>query len=213
MLAVELARRMAAEGRSVLISCFNRELGLWLERNCKAFGPGSITAGHLHRILRPRLDQAGLLEEAQASASGTAWYEAGALAVAASDERFDTLIVDEAQDFPAGPLLDLLEVWRRAPSAVPGICLFADFSRQALYVDPDAASSLIRQRMHPAAFRLRRNCRNTRKITAETALLTGSFDLKVAADQPAGPAVERLFFDAPGQQSRVLDRALQQLSQ
>lgn len=211
MLALELARRLASEGRRVLLACFNRELGLWLETRAKETASGHITAGHLHRLLRPRIEAAGLLAEAQASQSETAWFEAGALAVSASDERFDTIIIDEVQDFPAGPLLDLLEAWQRQPVAPPGICLFGDFSRQALYSPPVEALALVRERLHPAMFQLRRNCRNTRRIAAETTALTGAFDVKVSHEQPAGLSVERIFFDVPAHQQRALDRALQTL--
>jgi hypothetical protein len=209
MLAVELARRLSAEGRAVLLTCFNRELGLWLEARCKAFGPGLVTAGHLHRLLRPRLEAAGLLDTA--GGADDTWYLAGALAVGTSDERFDTLIVDETQDFPPDALLDLLTAWRKRADAMPSICLFGDFSRQALYVEGGAARALIRERLRPAVFPLRRNCRNTRRIATETTNLTGAFEVKVSEDQPAGPAVERLFFEGQAQQPRVLDRALQAL--
>lgn len=211
MLALELARRLASEGRHVLLSCFNRELGLWLETRSREIVSGHITAGHLHRLLRPRIEAGGLLAEAQASTSETAWFEAGALALSGSDERFDSIIIDEVQDFPAGPLLDLLETWQRQPVAPPGICLFGDFSRQALYGPAEEARALLRQRLHPALFQLRRNCRNTRRIAAETTALTGAFDVKVSDEQPAGPSVERIFFDIPAHQQGALDRALQTL--
>ena len=211
LLAVELARRLAADGRQVLLTCFNRELGLWLEERCRGFGPGKVVAGHMHRILRPRLEAAGLLAEAQANDSPAGWYDAGALAVAAGTECFDTILVDEAQDFPADALIDLAEAWRRDADATPGVCLFADFARQALYSAGDEARQVIRRRLHPAIFPLRRNCRNTRKVAAETLALTGSFDIKVSNDQPAGPAVERIFFGPAGQQRKALDRALQAL--
>ncbi|MBK8025129.1 MAG: DUF2075 domain-containing protein [Chloroflexi bacterium] len=55
MLAVELVRRLSAQGRRVLLTCYNRELGLWLERNARDIGASHVTAGHLHRLLRSRI--------------------------------------------------------------------------------------------------------------------------------------------------------------
>lgn len=211
LLAVELARRQSAKGSDVLLTCFNQELGKWLEERCRGFGPGRVIAGHLHRLLLPRLESVGLLKEATASKSPEGWYEAGAVAVAGSTERFDTVIVDEAQDFPADALLDIIEGWRRSADAAPGLCLFADFSRQALYGAPAKARETIRRRLRPAALPLHRNCRNTRKIAAETLALVGVFDVRVSEDQPAGPSVERIFFSGAAQQKRALDRALQML--
>jgi hypothetical protein len=211
VLAVELTRRLAADGRSVLLSCFNRELGLWLERRCHGFGPGRVVAGHMHLILRPRLEAAGLLADAQATENPAGWYDLGALAVGAETERFDTIVVDEAQDFAANALIDLVEAWRRDNGGTPGVCLFADFSRQALYGDAAGAREVIRRRLHSATFVLRRNCRNTRKIAAETAALTGEYDVRVSDVQPQGPAVERIYFATPDRQRKTLDRALQTL--
>jgi hypothetical protein len=211
MVAVELARRLSAMGRSVLLTCYNRELGSWLSGRCRGFGPGHVTAGHLHGLLEPRIRAAGLLETVSGSGSREAWLEAGALAIVGGEERFDTVIVDEAQDFPAHLLLDLVEGWRRERAPDPGICLFADYSRQAVYASPEGARDLIRRRLRPAVFTLRRNCRNSRRIAMETAALIGSFDVSSPEEQSPGPSVERVFFDREDQQLVVLNRTLQAL--
>lgn len=207
VLAVELARRLAAEGRSVLLTCFNRELGLWLESRVAAFGPGRVTAGHLHRLLRPVVETSGL---AVADEFGPAWYEAAALAVSAGEQRYDVVVVDEAQDFPADALMTLVEQWTGGATASPRVCLFADFSRQALYGDAAEARTEIRRRLGGASLALRINCRNTRRITAETELLTGSYEIRPVEGAPDGPAVDRIYF-APGEERQAIDRALQTL--
>ena len=207
VLAVELARRLAARGRSVLLTCFNRELGLWLESRAEAFGPGRVVAGNLHRLLRPAVQASGL---ATGEGFGPAWYEAAALAISSGTERFDTVIIDEAQDFPADALLTLAEQWTDGSAGEPRICLFADFSRQALYGDPEQGRAEVRKRLGGASLPLHINCRNTRRITAETELLTGSYEIRAVADAPEGPAVDRIFF-AEGQARQSIDRALQAL--
>jgi hypothetical protein len=212
MLAVEMARRLASQGRSVLLTCYNRELGMWLEARTINFGPGIVVSGHLHRLLRSRIGTSELRDDIPADdVFDHRWYELGALAIAAGPERFDTILVDEAQDFPAAPLLDVLDAWLEPADVRPKAVLFADYSRQALYGSPAGAREVLRKRLQPANFALRRNCRNTRKITAETELLTGSFEVKVSERQPIGTAVERFFYGDAREHQRAIDRALQRL--
>ena len=208
VLAVELARRMASEGRSVMLTCYNRELGLWLEERVQKLGPGKISAGHLHRLARPVVEASGLA--VSASDFGPEWYDTAALAVSASAERFDVVIIDEAQDFAPDALMTLAEQWTEGSSSTPRICLFADFSRQALYGDPEEARLALRGRLSGASLPLRINCRNTRRITAETELLTGSYEIRAGHDAPDGPAVDRVFYP-DGQGRQAIDHALQRL--
>lgn len=205
LLAVELARRLASRGRSVLLTCFNRELGLWLEKRTAGFGPGRVVSGNLHRLLKPAVEASGLLTDPDMF--GPAWYDAAALAVADSQERFDTVIVDEAQDFPAAPLLAIAEQWASGGDGHPRLCVFADFSRQALYGDPGEARAALRRRLGGANLPLRVNCRNTRRITAETELLTGSYEIRPVSTAPDGPTVDRVFHDA-GRERQAMEKIL-----
>ncbi|MBK8025130.1 MAG: ATP-binding domain-containing protein [Chloroflexi bacterium] len=105
----------------------------------------------------------------------------------------------------------MVDAWLDPSSASPRIVLFADFSRQALYASPAGTREVLRQRLRPANFGLRRNCRNTLKISAETELLTGSFDIRACERQPPGEPVERFFFTDAHDEVRQIGRALQRL--
>jgi len=210
MLAVELARRAVAEGRSVLLTCFNRELGLWLEARAREIG-GPIRAGHLHRLLREQILASDLRGELVEGEFDRGFYELGALAVASAGTQVDLVLVDEAQDFPADALVDVVEAFGVPGDASPARVLFADFSRQALYSAPADARAKIKARLAPANFSLRRNCRNTRRIASETEALTGSFECQADEAQPLGVPVERIFYPDARGQLRAIDRALQQL--
>jgi len=210
MLAVELARRAAAAGRSVLLTCFNRELGDWLEERARELGD-LVTAGNLHRLVRPRLEAADLLKDVDEN-NPAGWFEAAAMAIEASDERFDLVILDEAQDFAAASVVPVLKAWLVSKEARPALCLFGDFSRQALYAAPEDNLETLRRLLRPAALPLRRNCRNTRKIAIETEAIIGAFDVRTSEQQPLGQAVERIFFADPGDQLAAVDRAIAGLS-
>jgi hypothetical protein len=113
-LAVEQARRLAAHGKRVALTCFNRGLASYLERRAAQLKPSHRPAyvGTFHRL--------GVQWGAP---SGTSfdqdyWEErlpaammdlARALPV---DQRFDALVIDEAQDFADSwwpPLLSSLK--------------------------------------------------------------------------------------------------------
>jgi hypothetical protein len=210
MLAVELARRAVAEGRSVLLTCFNRELGHWLEARAKEMGD-QVRAGHLHRLLRDQILSSDLRGELVEGQFDRGFYELGALAVASGAAQVDLVLVDEAQDFPADALVDVIEAYGTGGDRPPSRVLFADFSRQALYAAPSDSRAVIKAKLAPAYFSLLRNCRNTRRIASETEALTGSFECKAFEAQPVGIPVERFFYPDARGQIRAVDRALQQL--
>jgi hypothetical protein len=121
------------------------------------------------------------------------YYELGALAIAEIGERFGTVIVDEAQDFPAKELRHVIGEWTAdEPSA--HIMLFGDFARQAIY----DASSRSREEMAAAfpgiaSYSLFLNCRNTRLIAKQIELVAGSYGYKISERQPEGHTVEYFY--------------------
>ena len=105
VLAVALAREHAAQGKTVLLTCFNKALAQslagWL-----ADVPG-ITVQPFHELARTQAQAAGLkyVVPTDAAAQGRFFQEESAeLLLTAAEmggQRFDTLIVDEAADFAA----------------------------------------------------------------------------------------------------------------
>ena len=116
VLALEAARRDALAGRKVLLTCFNRRLGDWLTSECRTFGPGPITSGHLHRILREDLLASQFAAEFDIKEPdyGRSFFAAAALAQTDLGRSYDVVIVDEAQDFDPRSLAEVLKVWRTA---------------------------------------------------------------------------------------------------
>lgn len=91
------------------------------------------------------------------------------------DERFDVLIVDEAQDLISFDALGLLDV-RVANGLQDGRwSMFMDSNNQRGLVgsyEPDAMHFV--ELIRPAFFRLDDNCRNTRQIAEQTSAATGA---------------------------------------
>ena len=110
-LAVEKARRLAKQGKKVLLTCFNRPLAEELERNHKYQG---LTILNFHQLCWRQACQAGILwhgsrelpdpDGDQAHGMDARYFDeflpkALAAATGMSDSRFDAVIIDEGQDF------------------------------------------------------------------------------------------------------------------
>lgn len=215
-LAVEYARRLSAEGKSVLLACFNKMLGGWLASVTKELGPGTVVAGSLHKILDERIRQSSLSEEFRRARDHPDLFSElyplyGAMAIEEAGERFDAVLVDEAQDFRSEPLVALTEAWTRDRAGAK-IVLFGDYSQQAIYDTPRESLQIARGRLGGSmAIPLRKNCRNTRRIAVQTSHLSGFRDLQLNPDQPDGDAVETSFYSDPAEQAGRLATILKGL--
>jgi hypothetical protein len=101
-IAMEKARRCAAQGKRVLLTCYNQYLVGWLRENVKH---PNVTIRHFHGFLAEALMSAGLLlpEEVRDDADfyneelpgrGLDYFDKWP-----EKEKFDVIIIDEGQDF------------------------------------------------------------------------------------------------------------------
>ena len=134
LLAIEAARRGAAAGRKVLLLCFNRLLGKWLEGQLSVPGTGVVVSTiHQHMLA---VSSTSVVE----NPGHTFWErELPALAVetlldnAGETNQFDELVVDEAQDILRGEYLDFLDLSLKGGLASGQWRFFGDFEKQAIY--------------------------------------------------------------------------------
>ncbi len=174
VLAKEKARRLAAEGQQVLLTCFNNPLADYMAAELDDV-PG-VTVDNFHGLVRDLAARAAAVVPDQKAADYTFpaapeqdfWDSASAdLLVAAAGAlgvRFDAIVIDEGQDFAPEWFL-ALEFLLSDPFTSP-FYVFAD-RNQALYRDswePPFVGN---------TFRLRRNVRNTNPIAEWVATLAG----------------------------------------
>lgn len=176
MLALELARREARSGRKTLLVCYNRLLGAWLAAQTK--GDPNLTAGSFHQLGRECIEAQGLLADFNAEAKTAIFWERtfpelAWQAIAESGESFDVLIVDEAQDLSASLILDVLDAWLAGGMESGRWAFFADFERQAIFAGEQHRTTLLARGPGCVRWHLTLNCRNTKRIARETALLSG----------------------------------------
>src|ERR1017187_6787861 len=183
LLALEFARRCARSGDRVLLICFNRLLGDWFANEIAATTTGAnITAGRFYKCLRDVIvlsPIAGEFQTAENQAHNAELFDSvyplyGQLALESGPDRFDVIVMDEAQDLVRPTILDLLNVWVKGGLHDGRWAFFGDFHRQAIYGSgrpADANDLMNARRGFHARASLKQNCRNTRRIGEETALL------------------------------------------
>jgi hypothetical protein len=135
MLAVEKARRLAAQGMRVLLTCYNRPLAEHLKSALA--GVERVEAFGFHELCRRMLEEADIRLKVSSNV-GPAYYEEhlpNALADAASrlGPRYDAIIADEGQDFASAWWLPLLTLLEDPDSGV--FYVFSD-DNQAIYRPP-----------------------------------------------------------------------------
>lgn len=184
VLALEYARRAASRGLRTLLLCYNRLLGEWFVAQAGPPEQSRLTGSSYFRFLRELIlassCRAEFLRDERAAESARLFAEVfpfyGQLATEEAELQFDLLVIDEAQDLVRLENLDVLCALLKGGLAGGHWCMFGDFTRQAIYggMPRQERLGLLEARcQHFSRAKLVTNCRNTRRIGEETALLSG----------------------------------------
>jgi hypothetical protein len=182
VLALEKAMRSAASGRRVLFTCYNTPLAAHLRKRCGNIE--NLTVSGFHSLCGSFADLAGITVPNE---SGQALYdvilpEALVAAVEAKPElRFDSIIIDEAQDFHDDWMVGLRMCLRDSDAGE--FYIFYDDNQRIFSGDRSFLTSLPK-----STYRLNRNLRNTKSIHR---VLTPWYDQRrITAVGPEGTPVE-----------------------
>lgn len=164
LIAVEKARRLAADGFKTLLTCFNRQLADHLAELCKSVDGLEVMSFHqiCHRFIERARQSSGqyLLDEAKKSYPGKDRFlvhypNAFAYALDVVEDRYDALVCDEGQDFSE-------DFW------VPLELLLSNYEKSPIYVFYDDNQNLYSRAstfpIKDEPYALTSNCRNTNKI-------------------------------------------------
>jgi DNA polymerase III delta prime subunit len=214
MLALEYARRSAAAGKRTLLVCYNRLLGEWLGRQAaESEHVHYLTAGRYFKLLREVIMGSSIVaefREQERRGQTTELYESvyptyGRLAVEERANPYDVLVMDEAQDLLRPGVLEVLDSWIKGGLAAGCWAIFGDFQRQAIFSSTtgDELKALVTKSAPQfSKGRLTMNCRNTRSIGEETALLSGFDSPPYRMGEVAGLPVDYRHYDG-GERQRV----------
>jgi len=199
VLAVEKAVRLARQGFRVLLTSFNKGLANALRTQLGTMPP-NLDIAHFHDLCVGMARKAGITLSQRNDAKFFNEELPAALMDAADklpDERYDAIIVDEAQDFQ--------ELWW-----TPLQCLLHDPDDGILYIFYDDNQNIYtREAAFPIQgqpYPLPVNCRNTQQIHAQV-LKHYKGALKPVSRGPEGRPVEIVSYEDDG----VLRVALQNL--
>lgn len=225
-LALETAKRERLAGRRVLLLCYNRLLGCWMA-STPVGRSTEVTVGHFQGIMDDLIARSSLHAQytegrKQADTPGkiNSFFKTDAPIYALNAvsegvvEPFDMLVVDEGQDLLMPEQLDVLNALVVGGLAGGRWAFFCDFHRQAIYHNLPGETGtntadelrlhLTERAPHYASFELSVNCRNTRPIGEETALLSG-FDVPpFLSSHLDGSAVDyRFYADEDEQRQKI----------
>jgi hypothetical protein len=224
LLALEFARRCAASGERVLLLCFNRLLGDWFAREIVTPEKGrSVKAGRFYKCLRDVIVSSPEAEEfldAEKQNTDAVLFEEvypmyGQLALGDASQKVDRIVVDEAQDLVRRPVLEVLDCWLQGGLKEGRWAFFGDFHRQAIYGPGSQAGALEVLESHCRSYaraNLTQNCRNTKRIGEETALLSGFASPPYRMGQVDGMPVEYWYYTDAESQRSMLEKVLGQLA-
>lgn len=192
-LALHRALAFAREGKRTLLLCFNRDLAAWLRAQVEADPQaeeleGELVIDNFHHLAKELADRAKLdFWPADGRKPDQRFWDEEAADIVdqaamelPEDDRFDAVVVDEAQDF--------LQLWWFTITQ----SLLKD-PDGPLYAFMDPNQSLRGEVEKPdfsfeASFQLNINCRNTRRISAASASLL-SLNSETHGGAPLGAAL------------------------
>lgn len=216
MIALESAVRAASEGKTVFLTCYNRLVGEWMQKQVEEWR-GRITVSSLHSFL---FDQSKGFDYNTSYASKQDFYSKY-LPILLKDiyqkgitEKFDKLIVDEGQDLIRKEYLLMFDSMLKG-GLQNGIWeIYGDFERQAIYSQLSRAEmlDLLKAYVQYSNFLLKINCRNTKQVGEETSLISGFEKPPFLLEHLEGIPVEYIFYKDEEHQRSLLEQLLKKLS-
>lgn len=197
VIAIERARQLAAQGKTVLFLCFNHLLASHVRESLEAQQATGIDVMHAHSLYRDVIATAGMLDRLKQEEVHSDFYtrvfpelfvEA---ALTSGAETWDVVVVDEAQDLLTLPHIDALDVILTDGINKGRWHIFLD-PMQNLYNDDIQEQVMQRlQESQPTFDDLFENCRNTRQVAVQASIVSG-IDLALEG-APEGPECSVVF--------------------
>ncbi len=220
LIAIQEAAVSTARGQRTALICFNKNLGQWLERqfNDPALIPAYVGTFHSFLVEMMEKTRADFEIPPNTREHNIFFRErlpSMALPVIREGlEKFDLLIVDEAQDLINDIYLDVFDEVLAGGIRDGSWRFFGDFSKQAIYSDlltGEAMLDLLKKRATHSHYTLKINCRNPKPICEEIHTVTGYAHSNENWMKVDGPEVEYITYSEEEEGIRHLDELLNDL--
>lgn len=216
MIAIESAIRAASEDKTVFLTCYNRLIGEWMQKQVEEW-KDKITVSNLHGYLF-EVSKGFAYDKTQSSKQD---FYTKYLPTLLRDifnkgisKKFDKLIIDEGQDLIRDEYLNLFDAMLNGGLSNGNWEIYGDFERQAIFaqLSKEEMLSLISKNAQPTKFLLKINCRNTKQIGEETSLISGFKKPPFLLEHLEGIPVEYIFYNDEAHQKQLLAEQLKKLT-
>lgn len=215
MIAIESAIRAAELGKKVFLTCYNRIIGEWMQRQLE--GWDNITVSSLHTYLfelikgfdydKAQLNQQDFFSKYLPNLMKE-FFKIGVKG------KYDKLIIDEGQDLIREEYLGLFDSMLINGLANGSWEIYGDFERQALFAQLSKSDmlDLLNTFGHFSKHLLRINCRNTKEIGEETSLISGFEKPPFLLEYLEGLPVAYHFYKDESHQKQILKDQLKKVT-
>jgi hypothetical protein len=164
-LAVQEAKEAHLRGEQTLLICFNKMLANQLTQTLADYP--RVTVKTIHGLLL------NLVHEEVPSGKSDDWWSKELPHLASEEliagdapQKYETLIIDEAQDVGTVEYLEFLDLILYSGFGGSKVRVFGDFRNQAIYLDGSEAMANFKSYLknHLETSELRVNCRNTQSL-------------------------------------------------
>lgn len=216
MIAIESAIRAASEDKTVFLTCYNRLIGEWMQKQVEEW-KDKITVSNLHGYLF-EVSKGFAYDKTLSSKQD---FYTKYLPTLLRDifnkgisKKFDKLIIDEGQDLIRDEYLNLFDAMLNGGLSNGNWEIYGDFERQAIFaqLSKEEMLSLISKNAQPTKFLLKINCRNTKQIGEETSLISGFKKPPFLLEHLEGIPVEYIFYNDEAHQKQLLAEQLKKLT-
>lgn len=214
LLAVEQTRRCLANGERVALFCFNNTLGAWLTEVFAAEKQKPAFVGTVHNYIGKLMNGIGV-QICPTTEGDIYWKEVLPLQAASIiTDKFDRIIVDEAQDVLNNAYLTLFDAGLKRGISRGKWSMYGDFSMQAIFTTTHEAQFMLdalEERTSFVRFKLTMNCRNTREICEAICTASGYKPPVSPWSRTNGPDVDRRSWRTQEEQYEKLATLLHEL--
>lgn len=214
MIAIESAIRAAGEGKKVFLTCYNRIIGEWMQKQLEGWSNISVSSLHSYLFeLTKGFDYDKTQENKQDFYSKYLPNLMNEFFKIGVKGKFDKLIIDEGQDLIREEYLDLFDSMLTNGLANGNWEIYGDFERQAIFAQLSKPEmlDLLKTFGHHSKHLLRINCRNTKEIGEETSLISGFEKPPFLLEYLEGLPVAYHFYRDEAHQKQILNEQLKRL--
>jgi hypothetical protein len=216
MLAIEAAKRSFQSKNMTLLTCYNKLLASWLEKQVNTHAHKNIKViaflDLLEEIAKEYIPQS-VQKDHQYYIKDLPFYALEALD-AKPLKLFDKIIIDEGQDILRHEYFDVIDTLLKDGISQGQWDIFCDFEKQNIFnEDTDCLEVMekLRSKSSFTTYNLKTNCRNTKEIAEEIFKVVGFTGPSILKEELSGIPVTYRYYRERGDAISLLEKEISNL--